>query len=77
MWVRKGSSRKNEDEVISAIVMPLAGHTDDEVSKFLTKQRAEVRALASGFLSVKATRRALHGVEAIARVEPKTLKQMH
>jgi hypothetical protein len=77
MWVKKDSSPKNEDELISAIVMPLAGHTDDEVSEFLTNQHAEVHGLATGFLSVRATRRALHGVEAIARVEPKTLKQMH
>jgi hypothetical protein len=77
MWVKKTNSPRNEDEVISAIVMPLDGRTDDEVTAFLTDQQADVHKLTRGFLSVRATRRALQSVETIARVEPKTPKQMH
>lgn len=78
MWLNKHKAgAKNDDEVVAAIVMPLAGHSDDEVKELLTNLHAEVSPLSEGFLSVKATRLALNKVSAIARVEPKVLKQMH
>jgi hypothetical protein len=78
MWLKKNEpGAKSEDEVVAAIVMPHLGHSDDDVQAFLKSHSAEVHPLAAGFLSVKATRRALKAVEAMARVELKVLKQMH
>ncbi len=78
MWMKKNEEKaKNEDEMVSAIVMPLLGHSDNEVTEFLNRLKVEVDPLASGYLSVKTTRRILKNVEAIARVELKPLKQMH
>ena len=78
MWMKKEQSgAKNEDEVVTAIVMPLTGHDDNEVKEFLTGLAAEVSCLAQGFLSVKGSRRALKAVSSIARVEVNAAKQMH
>ena len=79
MWLKKndGDAEKNLDDLVAAIVMPLAGHSDEEVKEFLTNLHAEVRLLANGFLSVNATRQTLKAVSAIARVDLKTRKQMH
>ncbi len=79
MWLKKndGDAEKNLDDLIAAIVMPLAGHSDEDVKEFLTNLHAEVRPLANGFMSVNATRQTLKAVSAIARVDLKTRKQMH
>lgn len=78
MWMKKTEpAATTRDDLVAAIVMPLLGHTDDQVIEFLCDQNAEVDRLSQGFLSVKATRQTLKNVEAIARVELKIAKQMH
>ena len=75
MWVKKNAaSATNEDELIAAIVSPLDGHNEEEVKEMLTNLNAEFRPLADGSFSVKATRRILNAVSAIALVEPKALR---
>ena len=64
-------------EVVSAIVMPNHGESDDHVTDTLQELGAQVHRLAAGFLSVKASRKALRSVASMARVEEKTAKQMH
>lgn len=77
MWVKKNTaSATNEDELIAAIVSPLEGHSEDEVKEMLTRLEAEVRPLGDGSLSVKAPRRTLNAVSAIAHVEPKGLRPL-
>ncbi|MBI3410727.1 MAG: hypothetical protein HY040_20510 [Planctomycetes bacterium] len=77
MWVKKNSaSATNEDELIAAIITPLEGHSDEEVKEMLTRLDAEVRLLADGSFSVKAPRRTLNAVSAIAHVEPKGLRPL-
>lgn len=78
MWVTKNTAMiPNPEEVVSALVMPCAGHTDDEVMTSLRQASAEVSPLAQGFLSVRASRSLLKSIETIARVELKATKQFH
>lgn len=71
-----GLSRRDA-EIVSAIVMPNHGESEDHVTGMLVSLGAQVNRLATGFLSVRASRQALRSIASIARVEEKTPKQMH
>lgn len=78
MWLKKNTGHgANGSEVVGAVVMPLGGHSDEEVARALEALDAEVTSLGRGFLSVKASRQALAAVSEMARVELKPLRQMH
>jgi hypothetical protein len=66
------------EDMISALVMPLEGHTSSEVLKLLQQHDVQdASQLATEIVSTRAPRRVLQLLESIARVEPKVPKSMH
>ena len=79
--VRPGASEKEPTDqtnvVVSVLVEPLPGHSDEEVVHSLECSGAsEVAILAPGFISAQVRRVALEAVEEVAYVHPKHEKQM-
>lgn len=68
----------NPEDVISALAMPLEGHSQDEIVEALRRHDVQdMSLLTPQVVSVRAPRRVLQDLESIARVEFKTPRSMH
>jgi len=66
------------DDVISALAMPLEGHTTSEILAMLAAHNiGDSSELTPQVVSLRAPRKVLQELESIARVEPKVKRSMH
>jgi hypothetical protein len=69
-------TEKQAEELLSALIKPLPGHTDEEVILALNELGAsQVKPLGAGFISVNAHRSILDAIGRLAAVEIKPLQQ--
>ncbi len=78
MFLEKVSRDSGAEGIIySVTVEPLPGHTDEEIVARLAEIGAtEVKILAAGFISARASRESMRRLEDIAAVQIKPTKQL-
>ena len=74
---RDPKSFHDPSEVVSALLRPLVGHSDGELTEWLTARGADVTILTDHFLSVRASRQTLDDIKAMAEVEIKAVSKLH